>query len=100
MANKKKIIKNQKGGEAELIVKGFTEKGPLGLEVGTNGSPMTTVNNAIATAFQIPVAVFKTIDFVVAAATLPADLGHAYTMDNPPDTTNMKLMGGKKSKRR
>ena len=89
----------QKGGTPALIVKGFTEKGPLGLEVGTNGSPITTVNNALATAFQIPVAVFKTIDFVVSTVSLPSDLGHTFTMDNPPETTNLKLMGGKKNKK-
>lgn len=97
-SSKKTVIKNQKGGETPLIT-GFTEKGPMGIEVGTKGSPIITVNNALATAYQIPVAVFKTLDFIVGTIALPADLGHTFTMDNGPETTNLNLVGGKKNHR-
>lgn len=95
-SKKKNTKNNQKGGLAPIIASGFTETGPLGLKVGTNGSPVTTVNNAIAFAYSVPVAVFKTIDFVIAATNLPNDIGYPYNMDNPPETTNLNLMGGKK----
>lgn len=97
--SKKKVrSKKQKGGSADLIESGYTQKGPLGLTVGTNGSPLITVNNAIAFAVSTPIAVFKTIDFVMGVTSLPSDLGYAYNMENPPDDTNLNLMGGKKNK--
>ena len=91
---KKKVT--QKGGDTPPLMTGTKYKGPLGLEVGTYGAPIVTVNNAIAAAYSIPVSIIKTIEFAISATDLPSDIGHTFTMDNPPESTNMKLFGGKK----